>query len=80
MVATISPDQIDRVVRNQHDNPFEVLGPHQIEQNGVNTWVVRAYLPNASAAWVVQPEQRQEHLMQAVHHPHFLSALSSPRL
>jgi 1,4-alpha-glucan branching enzyme len=32
---------------------------------------VRAYLPNATAAWVVLPEARQEYPMQAVHHPHF---------
>jgi 1,4-alpha-glucan branching enzyme len=68
---TVAPEQIDRIVWNQHRDPFEVLGPHKIEQNGQSVWVVRAYLPNADAAWVVCPEERKEYPMQTVHHPHF---------
>ncbi|MHC5598725.1 MAG: 1,4-alpha-glucan branching enzyme, partial [Nostoc sp.] len=51
--------------------PFEILGSHPIEQDGKTVWAVRAYLPNASAVWVVLPEQRKEYPMQTVHHPHF---------
>ena len=71
MVMTVASEQIDRIVWNQHQNPFEVLGPHQVEEDGRSLWVVRAYLPNADAAWVVLPEERQEFLMRSVHHPHF---------
>ncbi len=75
MSPIIAPDQIDRIVWNQHHDPFEVLGPHRFEQDGKTSWVVRAYLPNAEAAWVVRPEERTEHLMQAVHHPHFFEVI-----
>ncbi|MGJ3251724.1 MAG: 1,4-alpha-glucan branching enzyme [Elainellaceae cyanobacterium] len=71
MSTTIAPEQIDRIIWNQHDDPFEVLGPHQIHQNGQAVWVVRAYLPNADAAWVISPEERKEYSMQSVHHPNF---------
>jgi 1,4-alpha-glucan branching enzyme len=71
MSMTVAPEQIDRIVWNQHQDPFEVLGPHQIQQDGKSVWVVRAYLPNADAAWVVFPEERKEYPMQSVHHPHF---------
>lgn len=71
MSMTIALDQIDRIVWNQHHDPFEVLGSHPIEQDGKTVWVVRAYLPNASAAWVVFPEERMEYPMQAVYNPHF---------
>ncbi|MBW4467938.1 MAG: 1,4-alpha-glucan branching protein GlgB [Pegethrix bostrychoides GSE-TBD4-15B] len=71
MSMTVAPDQIDRIVWNQHHDPFEVLGPHEIHQNGKSTWIVRAYLPRADAAWVILPAERQEQPMQAVHHPHF---------
>ncbi|GAB4173909.1 MAG: 1,4-alpha-glucan branching enzyme [Coleofasciculaceae cyanobacterium] len=74
MSLTIAPEQINRIVWNQHHDPFEVLGPHQFEENGKTGWVVRAYLPNAEAAWVVRPEERLEYPMQAVHHPHFFEA------
>ncbi len=75
MVATISPDQIDRVVHNNHHDPFEVLGPHEIEHEGGSAWVIRAYLPNATSAWVVQPEKRQELAMASVHHPQFFECV-----
>ena len=72
MHTTIAPDQVNQIVWNQHNNPFEVLGPHPVEQNGtVKSWVVRAYLPKSSAAWVVCPDQRKEYQMQSVHHPNF---------
>jgi 1,4-alpha-glucan branching enzyme len=75
MSMTVAPDQIDRIVWNQHHDPFEVLGPHQIQDNGKSAWVVRAYLPRASAAWVVCPEERKEYPMHTVHHPNFFECV-----
>jgi 1,4-alpha-glucan branching enzyme len=70
--ATLSPDQVYRVVENRHNNPFDVLGAHSLEENnGRSRWVVRAYLPDAEAAWVIRPEEHQEYPMQSTHHPHF---------
>ncbi|QLL29931.1 1,4-alpha-glucan branching enzyme [Thermosynechococcus sichuanensis E542] len=68
---TVSPEQIDRIVSNQHHDPFEILGCHQISENGQSVWAVRAYLPNAERVSVLCPEQRQEYPMTPVHHPHF---------
>jgi 1,4-alpha-glucan branching enzyme len=71
MPSTIAADQIDRIVHNQHQNPFEVLGPHQIELPDGKNWVIRTYQPQASAVSVFLPEERQEYPMAAEHHPHF---------
>jgi 1,4-alpha-glucan branching enzyme len=50
-------------------------------QNGKTVWAVRAYLPNAIAAWVVRPEERTEYPMQSVHHPHFFECtIETPEL
>ena len=75
MPMTVAPEQIDRIVWNQHHDPFEVLGPHQIQQNGKSVWAVRAYLPHATEAWVVFPEERQEYPMQVAHNPHFFECV-----
>ncbi|WP_416676276.1 1,4-alpha-glucan branching enzyme [Egbenema bharatensis] len=75
MPMTVAPEQIDRIVWNQHHDPFEVLGPHQIQQNGKSVWAVRAYLPHASEAWVVCPEERKDYPMQSVHHPNFFECV-----
>ncbi len=72
MSSNIAPEQVNQIVHNLHQNPFEVLGRHPCEQNGkVQSWVIRAYLPDASAAWVVCPEERTEYPMQTMHNPHF---------
>jgi 1,4-alpha-glucan branching enzyme len=70
---TVSTEQIDRIVSNRHHNPFEVLGPHQLEIDGQKTWVVRTYLPNAESVTLMIPDLRQEHQMQSFHHPHFFT-------
>ncbi|NJM85174.1 MAG: 1,4-alpha-glucan branching protein GlgB [Leptolyngbyaceae cyanobacterium RM2_2_21] len=70
-MTTAAPDQVQRIVENRHQNPFEILGSHQVEENGSAKWVVRAYLPDADAAWVIHPEVRSQYPMQTVHHPHF---------
>jgi 1,4-alpha-glucan branching enzyme len=71
MNMTLSSDQIDRIVWNQHDNPFEVLGAHAIVHEGRTQWVVRTYQPKASNVTVLCPAIRAEYPMQAAHHPHF---------
>ena len=71
MAMTIAPDQIDRIIGNQHPDPFAVLGPHKIDRNGQATWVIRVYQPTAQAVVVVLPESRAEYTMQTTHHPHF---------
>ncbi len=81
MTMTVAPEQIDKIVGNQHHDPFEVLGPHKLEENGKATWAVRAYLPNAEAAWVVRPDVRDDYPMRAVHHPNFFECqIETPEL
>ncbi|MGB8699108.1 MAG: 1,4-alpha-glucan branching enzyme [Thermosynechococcaceae cyanobacterium] len=68
MSSSITPEQVQQIVANQHHDPFEILGPHA---NGQSAWVIRAYLPSAESATVICPEQRTEYPMQSSHHPHF---------
>ncbi|WP_407893483.1 1,4-alpha-glucan branching enzyme [Scytonema sp. NUACC26] len=71
-MTTIAPEQVNRIVWNQHHDPFEVLGAHLVEENGKsNRWAVRAYLPNASAVTVILPEERKEYPMETIHDAHF---------
>jgi 1,4-alpha-glucan branching enzyme len=76
MSITIPREQVDLIVWNQHHDPFQILGPHAVEQNGkICSWAVRAYLPKASAAWVICPDERKEYPMQSVHHPNFFECI-----
>ena len=82
MHTTIAAEQVNKIIWNQHHDPFEVLGPHPLEQNGtVKSWVVRAYLPKGDQAWVICPEKRTEYAMESVHDPHFFECqIDTPEL
>ena len=59
MSIVVSPEQVHQIVNNLHHDPFEVLGAHPLEEEGkVNKWVVRAYLPKTTAAWVILPSPK----------------------
>lgn len=75
MALTVDPEQINRIVWNQHQNPFEILGPHLVQQAGQTVWAVRAYLPQAEAAWVILPEAHKEVAMESSHNPHFFECV-----
>jgi len=51
----ISVDDIERLVRAEHWNPFAILGPHRIERDGTPALAVRAFSPQA-AGLTVEPE------------------------
>lgn len=81
IVTTLAPEQIEKIVNHHHQDPFEVLGSHQIQYNNRTIWAVRAYLPKADAVWVVRPQEREEYPMQAVGDPHFFECyLDVPEL
>ena len=54
MKTTIDIDEIFRVVRNEHYDPFKVLGPHILEQGKKKQVVIRAFLPESKSASVVE--------------------------
>jgi 1,4-alpha-glucan branching enzyme len=82
MTITITPDQVERIIWNQHHDPFEVLGPHPVhKEDKVVGWVVRTYQPNAESVSVILPEERRDVVMTPAHHPHFFECtIETPEL
>src|SRR5277367_4223571 len=57
MNTTLSPHDIHRLLHAEHDDPFGVLGMHQIDK----VWVVRSLRPDAKELAIVdrrRPERR----------------------
>ena len=76
MTITVSREQVEQIIHNQHTNPFDILGPHQIEKDGQLLWALRVYQPQATAVTVVCPEERREFVMHpSEHNPHFFECL-----
>ncbi|MBX3414474.1 MAG: 1,4-alpha-glucan branching protein GlgB [Pirellulales bacterium] len=53
MRTSVDLDSASRLFEGHHENPFELLGPHPIIENGHAALAVRAFLPHAPQAWVI---------------------------
>ncbi|MFZ5833731.1 MAG: 1,4-alpha-glucan branching enzyme, partial [Planctomycetota bacterium] len=68
MRTSLSLEKIGPLVEGRYENPFEVLGPHEINDNGRRALAVRAFLPASQQAWVVDPAHAfAAHPMRRIH-------------
>ena len=52
--STVSQADLDLITHASHWNPFTILGPHPVSaKEGSKGWTIRAFLPEARRAWVV---------------------------
>ena len=75
MEPTISAEQVEAIVRNLHHDPFQILGPHELEVNGHKNWVVRAFVPDSTEVYLLNPETGEEHPMRSAHNEHFFEVV-----
>ncbi|NLX95504.1 MAG: 1,4-alpha-glucan branching protein GlgB [Rhodopirellula sp.] len=59
MRTTVELDKVWQLVEGRHENPFELLGPHEVGDGERRALAVRAFLPHSSQAWVVDPMHQQ---------------------
>ncbi len=69
MRTMASLDTISQLVEGRHENPFELLGPHDVDQSGRRAMAVRAFLPMSPSAWVVDPAHADQALPMRRIHP-----------
>jgi 1,4-alpha-glucan branching enzyme len=67
LLSQLTLDAIGPLVHGYHENPFEVLGPHEVEQDGRRALAVRAFLPEAQRAWVEDAAQGAPRPMRRIH-------------
>jgi 1,4-alpha-glucan branching enzyme len=67
MRTTVELDKVGPLLEGRHENPFELLGPHEVVSAGRRVLAVRAFLPGSAQAWVVDAQQRQTQPMRRVH-------------
>jgi 1,4-alpha-glucan branching enzyme len=66
-MSTASPVEIELIVRAEHADPFHVLGRHPVAREGVSGFAIRAFLPDAQEAFVVDTRSGHAHPMERVH-------------
>ncbi|MEX2119291.1 MAG: 1,4-alpha-glucan branching protein GlgB [Pirellulales bacterium] len=53
MRTAVALESVNRLVEGRDENPFELLGPHEVIDDGRRALAVRAYLPQSAQAWIV---------------------------
>ena len=78
METTAPVDDVFRILYNDHHDPFSVLGAHIItNSHNSRSVAIRAYLPDAQAAWVLTKDAKgrdTEYPMTCVHEKGFFEA------
>ncbi len=75
MRTNVQLDGITALLEGHHENPSEILGPHEIQQEGRRALAIRAFLPTAKQAWVLHSEQNNAKPMRRIHPAGFYEAL-----
>jgi len=65
--TSVELEKIGSLLEGRHENPFDLLGPHEIVVDGRRALAVRAMLPDANQAWVVDPAQSVLQPMRRIH-------------
>jgi 1,4-alpha-glucan branching enzyme len=55
------------LVEQNHENPYELLGPHEVTHEGRKAVAVRAFLPDSKQAWVLDPAHKVSRPMRRIH-------------
>ena len=79
MTQIVSQNEIDLIVGTNHHDPFQVLGLHECEQNGKKVVAVRAFLPDAVKADIVDTSTGTAFKMDKLHDAGFFEAVITER-
>lgn len=70
-LITVTAHDVDKIARNLHHDPFQILGPHQVTIEGRVLWVVRAWFPDTQRVFLRDPATNREYEMKTAHNPSF---------
>ncbi|MGH7601005.1 MAG: GlgB N-terminal domain-containing protein, partial [bacterium] len=59
-LPTVLPAEILKILHGDHSDPFAILGMHAVDLNGKSGIAVRAFLPEAQFAQVVELDKREQ--------------------
>ncbi|HBU06094.1 MAG TPA: 1,4-alpha-glucan branching enzyme, partial [Nitrospiraceae bacterium] len=60
-------EHIKLIIKAEHWDPFQALGIHEVKTDGKKAITVRAFIPEADKAWVVDVVQNKSHEMEKTH-------------
>ena len=67
MKTQVALDAIAPLVHGYHENPFQILGPHEVMHEGRKALAVRAFLPESQQVWLVDGVAEAPRPMRRIH-------------
>ena len=67
MRTQVSLEAVGALAEGRHENPFDLLGPHEVVEEGRRALAVRAFQPDSSQMWLVDPAQSRTRPMRKIH-------------
>jgi 1,4-alpha-glucan branching enzyme len=64
---SVSLENLGSLVEGCLENPFDVLGPHEVELEGRQALAVRAFRPQSEKAWLLDPAHQTSRAMDKIH-------------
>ena len=75
MRSTVPADVIEQIIETDHPDPFQVLGQHAVEVDGIPSWTVRAFQPQTREVVLIDETGGQELPMARCHDAGFFEVL-----
>ena len=79
MTQIVSQNEIDLIIGTNHHDPYQVLGAHECEQEGKKIVAVRAFLPDAVKAEVIDLNTGTAFKMEKLHDAGFFESVITER-
>src|SRR5260370_8102199 len=73
--TSVALEKFGPLLDGHHENPFEVLGPHEIVAAGRRAMAVRAFLPDSAQAWIIDAQHSQPQPIRRIHPPRLYHAI-----
>ena len=67
MKTQVALDAIAPLIHGYHEDPFQILGPHEVEHEGRKALAIRAFFPESQQVWVVDPTGETPRPMRRIH-------------
>jgi len=71
----ISQLEIDAILKGEHNNPFAILGMHEVKINGASCIAIRTFKPHALEIFVVDLEKDTSYKMECLNEEGFFECI-----
>src|SRR5262245_25482032 len=77
--CTVSPEDVRKIIKAEHHDPFSLLGPHRVRVDGQERTAIRLFVPRAEAVTILDPSGGPPVAAARIHAEGFFEAVVEPQ-